>query len=54
MDVINTFRQAYPYIACSDELIEESLNKTLNAPMGLKLDLMKDYILSQGMADVEP
>ena len=50
-DYKKAFRAAYPYIGCSDEVLEEAHEFTLGMPSDLTFDLMKDYILSKDLAE---
>ena len=45
------FRMTYPFIACTDETIVNAHELTEGMPDDLKLDLMKDYILSNGIEE---
>lgn len=45
------FRVTYPHLACSDEVLSTAYKLTEDMPEDLKLDLMKDFILSKGLEE---
>lgn len=57
--LIPAFRDTYPYIYCSEQVIIQAIGQVEqhideNTSLETVLDLMQDYILSQGLAeDVE-
>lgn len=53
--IIPSFRDTYPYIGVTDQVIIQAIREEQctdeNTPLEVILDRMQDYILSQGLAD---
>ena len=49
--MVKNFQERYPYIACGRDLLGEAAKGMVDFPSDVALDLMKDYILSQGLAE---
>lgn len=45
------FIETCPYISCERKAIEEAAARVVDFPNDIALDLMRDHILSQGLAD---
>jgi len=57
-DFKNDFRNQYSYIYfedfVNDETVEDFISKNIdNTKYNMMLDLFKDYVLSQGLCDVQ-
>lgn len=50
-DYKHEFRVNYPWMSCSDEVLETAYKLTADMPRDLTMDLMKDYVLSNGLAE---
>lgn len=47
-----SFFEKYSYIECFSKEVEEAAARVVDYPEEMALDLMRDYILSQGKGDV--
>lgn len=45
------FIQACPYVSCERKTIEEAAARVVDFPNDIALDLMRDHILSQDLAE---
>lgn len=45
------FRSTYPYIVCSNKVLTDAYEHSKDIHGGVMLDLMMDYILSNGLQD---
>lgn len=50
-ELTDAFIKAYPYIGCERKTIEGVAAQMVEFPNDIALDLMRDRILSQGLAD---
>ena len=51
-ELVRKFCQSYSYISCETSVLEEVAATYVNYPNeDVALDLMRDHILSQGLAD---
>ena len=50
-DYKHIFRETYPYIECSDEVLTRAYELTADMPVDLKMDLMRDFILSNDLVE---
>jgi len=49
--MVKNFQERYPYMACGRDVLEEAAKGMVNFPNDVALDLMKDFILSRGLAE---
>ena len=49
--LVNDFQKRYSYISCSQEVLEQAAKRVANFQNDVALDLMKDYVVSQGLVE---
>lgn len=50
-DLVQNYQAKYSYVACGRDVLERAAKSVADFPNDVALDLMNDYILSQGLAE---
>ncbi len=50
-ELVQNYQARYSYVACGREALERAAKSVMDFPRDVALDLMNDYIISQGLAE---
>lgn len=50
-ELMQNYQAKYSYVTCGREVLERAAKNVVGFPNDVALDLMNDYIISQGLAE---